>query len=81
MSSEGHKYNCPFCEGKLQEGFVWKHHGGQIMVGGADFKWFDGPSRKPNHSDYSLSLGEAGLMASTISGSRCDQCRKIILDY
>ncbi len=59
---------CPFCEGKMKSGFLWKHHGGQLMLNDGGFKWFDGEIRKSNYLDSNIPIGEWVL------------CRRVFLE-
>src|SRR5690349_7652641 len=68
---------CPFCGSSLQMGCLM---GKDSLFA---FQWYEGdPSFWKNLYPHGDSVGETAMFSGTyLKGGRCEQCRKIVLDY
>jgi hypothetical protein len=68
---------CPMCGGELEAGVLM---GKDSLTA---FQWYAGdPTFWKNVFPHGETVGETGLFSGTlVTGVRCQECRKIILDY
>ena len=68
---------CPFCHGETEFGCLM---GKDSLLG---FQWYDGhPSFWKNAIPHGESVGGYNLLTGThLTGLRCRNCRKLLLDY